>query len=515
MLDKKQRIYNIATISALMLMTVFMFSFASKQSFWVDELDWTIGIITGKSIFNDKLFTPMFQILLEQGYNLPLYYIIIKPLYELLPYGEMFLLIPSIIFVVLGIIIMGKCGKAIGSIDIGFFAVCIAVSSSRLILQGAWELRPYSITFCFSALALLMYIRRIKTETKINILLFGISLVLLLYSHWFGSILALFYAFADLFLYFRKKISFKCIFAYFFAGILFLPWFIMMIIHQIKDLSNYWAGIPRIIEPILTVSYLLSYTVIYCFMFGIGFVVILIKCFRKNKKETPDKSTLWFILGISIVWVILPIFVYSKFINKDGSFYVQRYFFVIMPHVFLITAYGVSEVFCAVQHLSFMTVNKNEILRCVLIALFCFISFQNYQDAYSKINKISEPYREVAEHLARDKQIYSQNSLVISSSGSSWIEYYFNKRGFDIPANVARYSESSFILFIDEFKYIQPIIMPDDDILKYDYLYLFEVHSRFHVDFIDKIQENYLLVDERTEYGGGGRFGLRIYSKKD
>jgi hypothetical protein len=482
-------------------MTVFMIAFASKQSFWVDELDWTIGIISGKAIFNNRLFTPMFQILLEQGYNLPLYYIIIKPLYELLPYGETFLLIPSIAFVILGIIITGKTGKLTGGARLGFVAVCIAVSSSTLIIQGGWELRPYSITFCCSALALLMYIKRLKTETNKNIFLYGVSLVLLLYCHWFGSILTLFYAFTDLCTYLRKKISLKCIFAYVLAGILFLPWFLMMLSHHTRDLSNYWMQPPKLIAPIITVSYLLSNTVLYCLLFGIGFMLILLNKVGRKQSENLSEQNIWFFMSIGIIWTILPVFIYSKFINHSGSFYVQRYFFVIMPHVFLITAYGFLETFSAMRHSFCMTVYKKNFLYSIVVVLFCLTFFQNYQKAYTNRNSVREPYREAAEYISKAGQALSANSLVICNSGSAWVEYYFSKRGFSIPANVAIYiaQSTTLHLFINNSQYIQPVLLSEKDILKYDYLYLFEVHRLFKEDFIDTIQQNYILIGERQE----------------
>jgi len=530
MVDRKERIYTIVTISALVCMTCFMLVFASKESFWFDELDWTIGIISNKP------FTSMFKILWEQGYNLPLYYIIMKPLYELLPYGETFLLIPSILFVIVGIVIMGKTGKIIGGIDIGFFVVCIAVSSTTLIVQGGWELRPYSITFCFSSLVLLMYIKRIKTETNENILLYGISLVLLLYSHWFGSITALFYAFTDLCLYLRKKASLKCICSYILAGILFLPWFLIMVSHHTSDLSIYWSRIPSAIEPIITIYYLLSGTVLYCLLFGIGFILILLKDIRRKEKETPDVSGIWLFMSIGILWTILPVYIYSKFIHPSGSFYVQRYFFVIIPHVFLITTYGFSKIFYALQRSFFITANKKKLFYCIVIALFCFTFSQNYQKAYSNGYSAREPYRETAEYLSKDEHTLSTDSLIICSHGSAWIEYYYNKRGFSIPANVAVSSQSTALQFIDKGQYIQPIVLSKEDILRHDRLYLFEVDGCFQDNFLDVIRQNYILTDERQEFSTSvpktnfieqaiknilhrssnakRPFGLRIYAKQ-
>lgn len=535
--SNKRRIYTVIEICALAGMIAFMFIFASKQSFWVDELDWMIGIITGKAVFNSRIHTGMFQILLEQGYNLPLYYIIEKPFYELMPYGEVFLLIPSIIFAVLGIVILKKAGTLIGGETMGFIAVCLAVTSTVLITQGGWNLRPYSITFCFSALTLFMYVKRLRSETGKHIILYGIALILLLFSHWFGSILALFYAFRDVCLYIRKKITLKCIFSYILAGAFIIPWFLLMVFHHTNNLSAYWGETPSVIAPIRIVYYLLSRNALYCLCFGIGFVIILFKGIKKN---TEESSTIWFSMNIAIIWVIVPVLFYSKFINPSGSFYEDRYFFVLMPHIFLITGYGFLEVFRAVKGRFFTAEHTRTHLYCAVVLLFCVAYFQAYQKAYLVASRIISPYREGAEYLSKDSRVYTVNALVICSSSSSWIEYYFSKRGFTIPANVAlyippaSYQKGIFQLFVESGEYVQPVSLSVESLSKYDYIYLVEIHSAFTKEFISAIAETHTLAEERPEFANDPpkdsllrriilkdmfrpehkqSFGLRLYAK--
>ncbi|MDR1030641.1 MAG: hypothetical protein LBL76_07195 [Treponema sp.] len=492
----KTTAYRIISVCALLFMALFMTVFASKQSFWLDELDWMIGIITGKSVFNNKIFTGMFQILLEQGYNLPLYYLIEIPFYYLLPYGETFLLIPSIVFVILGIAILSRAGKLIGGEDIGFFTLCVSVTSSTLIIQGGWEIRPYSISFCFSALTFLMFIKRLQVETKKNIACYGMALLLLLYSHWFGSILAIFYGFTDLYLCIKKKISFKCLLAYMFAGMLFLPWFCLMVFHHANDLGDYWAQIPRIIEPVLTIRYLLSNTVTYCLLFAAGFFIITIRWIQVRHKARPLTVSIWLFMIAGIIWTIVPIFIYSRFINRSGSFYVSRYFFVIMPFVFLIVAYTISEIYAPIVHVQ--SNRKKQIFYVVIILWFCFIGFQNYRRAYLNITAIHEPYRETAEYVSKDRRIYEDDSLILSSSGSAWIEYYFNKRGYTIPCNVAVYTKKyqTVNIFITGGVYREPLALTEDQLLTYKHLYLFEVHECFPEEYMRNIEKNYPLLEE-------------------
>ncbi|KAA6365460.1 MAG: hypothetical protein EZS28_039013, partial [Streblomastix strix] len=179
MLNKKYTTYDILSICALAFMLLFMLAFASRQSLWRDELYWTVGIITGEAFNNQG----MFRILLEQLYNLPLYYVIVKPLYYILPYGEIFLRMPSILFAFFGVIILANTAKKIGGKELGLYTLCIALTSSILITQGGWEFRPYSLMFFCAALTLLMFINRLQQETNKNIICHGLALLLLVYSH--------------------------------------------------------------------------------------------------------------------------------------------------------------------------------------------------------------------------------------------------------------------------------------------------------------------------------------------
>jgi len=175
-----------------------------------------------------------------------------------------------------------------------------------------------------------------------------------------------------------------------------------------------------------------------------------------------------------------------------------------MPHVFLITAHGFSETFYDLRSSFFHLHKQKKYLYCIIIASFCCLTFiKSYQKTHYRMIL---PYRETAEYLSQDRQAFSTNSLIICSCGSGWIEYYFNKRGFSIPANVVAYDYSNptaprFLrLYIDKGQYIQPILLSTEDILRYDRLYLFEVHSTFQETFIDTLQQNYILVDENPEF---------------
>jgi hypothetical protein len=493
---EKARFYRIVSICALIFMSIFMVAFASSQSFWLDELG-AIRAVSNKNIM-DILNIELLQ---NSPYNLPLQTLIVALFYHIMPYGEVWLLIPSIILVIAGIAILSKIGKLLGGEDLGFFTLCIAVTSSILITQGGWEIRPYALTFCFSSLTLLTYIKRMRHETHKTIVLYGISLLLLLYSHWFGSILALFYAFTDLYLWIKKRIRLHCIGSYILAGVFFVPWFVLMLRYHTVDLGTYWGSPPRIFEPILTVAYLLSNTIGYCLLFGIGWVLILIGWMRRLKKpQEHNTPNIWFYVSIAIVWTILPVFIYSKWINPGGSNYVDRYFFVILPHVIVITGYAFSTIWnmphTAKQGLHYFR-------RGILVLVLLSAGYGAYHKSFTFIHTLWEPYREVAEYLSEDEGIYADDALVLASSGSGWVEYYFRKRGYPIPAHVAvggTNRSPPLRLFIKDGAYINPVSLDAEHITAYTRLYLFEVHEAFSETFMETVREAYSGAEDFPQF---------------
>jgi len=494
--------YRVIGVGLLVIMTVVMIAYSSAQSFWVDELYWTIGKVANKN------FVEITTQLLKEGYNMPLYYYVLAIIYPLVPYGEGYLLSLSIAAIVIGILFLYFASKKIGGETLAFITLCTACLSSILMIQGGWEVRPYAFYFCFSALTMWIYFSRIQNENKKNILLLGVSMILLIYSHLFGVVLVAFYGIGDLFLLIIRKIKINCIISYLMAAGAALMWFIPMRSMLETNPRVYWVGAPRFRAPIKTIQWLLSNNVFLWIVFLLALVVGFLYYFHVIRTKKWDiKWFLWLQTLLCIGWVIGLAFFYSRWINPNGSVYLERYFFSLVPHALLIVAFGLLGIYNILKNGGMISPKLGA---GFLAVFFLMIGVINYQSAISTITSIFEPYREVAEYLTQTGYAYEDRTLIaIDSANASVLEYYYSKRGYDLPDYV-EILYGDFLLIAKNGAYVFKKFTVQD-IMEYDKVYYARIRpdNRKDAHFLEFMNENYVKTWEDE------RISLTLYKIKE
>lgn len=422
----------------LLVMFIFMICFANKNSFWFDEM-WLVGAISEGNINK-------FLHILVLDNQLPLYFIIEFFVYKLAPYGEIWLRLPSILFVILGVAFLNETGEKAGGKATGFISLSIAVISYILICIGGWNIRPYALLFCTSSLTIIFYFNRLRAMSNRNNILYGISILLLSLTHWFGLLFISFLFMTDFFRMLKKRFSFKDMLVYLFL----LPsviWFVLVVINKSSLLLSFWIKAPTFETIYEVFKYLLSYTPGFYLLFGLGCLFILL-----NKKNY-NADNIWLVLLLSIAYIIGIVFIYSRYINPQSSLFAYNYFFVIMPHVFLITAYGISRIIkipiTVNDKISDVKIWNIELKYFIAIyfAVFFFKSgVFNYKECVAH-PFIENHYRQAADYLAENKNYVSKNTLVLLGGddikggyvNKGFCEYYFKKRSSVMPSNCASF----------------------------------------------------------------------------
>ena len=187
---------------------------ATQRGLWVDELEWTLAFLHEKSL------SETIKELLLYGYNLPLFYILLKPFY-LVSSDPYILYIPSVMCTALSAIMLYVIGnKLYGKVYAGI-VLFLTLISPLVCQEIAAQIRPYGLLFLLSTLTLYTYLKRIEIENKKTILLYGFIITLYAYTHCFASLMIATYAFTDLYLWFKKKIGFHFIISYLICGFSF------------------------------------------------------------------------------------------------------------------------------------------------------------------------------------------------------------------------------------------------------------------------------------------------------
>ncbi|MCL2079047.1 MAG: glycosyltransferase family 39 protein [Oscillospiraceae bacterium] len=491
--------YKIIGFTLLCVMVGVMLSYSNAQSFWGDELNWTIGRVANKSL------PEITRQLLEDGYNMPLYYYALRIIYPLVPYGEGYLRsLLSIPFVAIGIIFLYFTAKRLMGERFGFIVLCLASASSGVLMfQCGWQLRPYAFYFCFSAMTMLFYLKRLEKESIGNIIGYAISMILLLYSHWFGAIILVFYGFCDLFLCIKRKVHIKCISSYIIAIAAIIPWFVAVLMHVKFDELHFTFGSPSYAQLLNRFYYLFSDHKHIAVLTAIC-TILIVPLLIKNLRKAKFNHILIFMLITFFCpfGVILVMFVYSN-IASSQSLFASRFYVGLIPHALLLTSFATSFVidFIKLRTHNFSFIKRMAIFLLIIVA----IANSTYRSAINTVIYMWQPYREVADYVIFTESFDDNKTLVILDGNPEfWLEYYFLKRGVSPPSTIAVTSSAADpVLFRSEGKQTPPnTVISYTNILQYDnvcYLRAVYLGSEKDILMLDFLNGNYTKVFEGLE----------------
>ena len=459
--------YGICKVLILVAVSTFMIFLSFQDSFWHDEVVWTLGEIIGRD------FSQINKQLLSNGYNMPLYYWVIALVYNAFPFGEIFLYLPSVISVVAGLIFLSKGAEILKGKRFGFIVLCIAAASIALITKSASEVRPYGFLFCFSAMTLYAYIKRIKKNNFFNNFLFCISMVLFIYSHWFGALTLLFYGLSDIRLLVKKKLKISSFLPYIAAGGAGLVWFVLIIMNITHNQANTWAKPPLLLAPLQAVNFLVGGSLVFFVTFIIGAIAIL------KSRSLEDEADLPLQMLICLCGVVGITFVASKFILADRSFFINRYFFTVLPQAVMISAYGAALFIRLLGNVRDKFRLPN--LKKMLCVVFTFVLLTNYVTAAACIYMERSTYKTAANKILSSE--YNENALVVvGKAARPWIDYYFDKQHKKIPDNVVESyitetdnPQTRTLMFIEQGKQVRDKPFQANDLLKFKYVYTYTV----------------------------------------
>ena len=413
-MKKNKKYITIGAIGILFLYTIVIIL---KHNLGIDELDWTLFYVINKS------WKELFLNLASYGYNLPLYYMILKCFFDVFHYNEFMLLLPSTVMAFIGVYYIYKTSKKFFKTDFSVLTIIVTLSSLFFFRQIAVSIRPYGLLFMLSSLSFYLYLNKLENHTLSNNIKYILSIILLLFTHWYGAIVVFFYGITDLYLLLKRKLEFKYFILYIIPFISIVLWFVYILNTHINNISQYWAENPTIISVIYLIFIILNLN-------SVNVCLVLITNISKKSRleENEDKKKIRIILFYIIAFISI-IYVYSSFINSKASLWVNRYFIAIVPQIVIVSSFYIYKAYIGIFGKFLKYVFITYLLLALILNLLISYIYPHYHDAV--------PYIESYEYLKENEDIFDEDTLIIYTLGNYWFDYYFIQQGERFPANLA------------------------------------------------------------------------------
>ena len=453
---------------------VIMLSFGNYKSTWMDDSA-TMGIAAKYRSFSEIIET----ILKEESTTPPLYTIAWHYFSKLIPVGagaltlwaRMLSIIANTIGFYIGAIVVRKgWNKYVGII----FEVFL-ITSNTLIVNSGFAVRSYGFIVLMALFLLYAIIKRFEDgleSKKKTTALYTVAILAICYTHYFGILACLGFFLYECYLFIKKRYTYKFIFSYIVAGVVYLPWLIVnYLITREQWRSAFWISPPNYSSIIETLKWLLSSQELVILFMIIGFFVTLYKI-----KEEKIEISLNIALIVTVASEIFIAFIYSMYINPRYSVWTNRYFLNLLPYLLIIAGFGLVEV------ISFFIEGRIKKVKFVYVVL-AFLLFVN-SNVVSHVKGDMErtfyqPYREAAEYLINQSDANDSNTLVLISSvySTGW-DYYLTHNGKFKP-----------LIYYRNFDGI-------DNLEKYKKIYLLDIHTKLDDNDRKILEDNFHQVNQ-------------------
>lgn len=413
------------------------------RDFWYDEVSWTIRFVHKTDMMT------MLRELSKSLYNLPLHYLVMNLFYKI-SQNQVWLRIPSI-FASLGAVYYTQKFVVKYYGNIYRLLVYVLFLFAPLMFHIVLQVRPYAFMIFFAAMSYYFYYERLANDKWANIIIFGVALTFLEYSHWYGGLLVACYGLTDFYLWLRKKVRFRCVVSYVFCFVMFLPWLVAVIVNHYYDFQTYWGG-TKSYDYILRILNCVTGSIVITFFVLLAIVYAAYVAFFKKNDESekfvinPLYHTSFVVLGI---WTAM--WGYGCLVPK-GSLIEIRYFFVYIPLVvILLTSFVQTGILRKVAVWVIDNVYKKNIfslilLVVVIVAVFCFISIKT-----QPIDGHFFGYRKLLQDMQKDANIEHKRVLSINFTEFFWDYYDENIKDIDfVSFRLFQTREYSARIFMDK-----------------------------------------------------------------
>ncbi|MFH1590251.1 MAG: glycosyltransferase family 39 protein [archaeon] len=342
----------------LLLAILLRFWAIESESYWLDE---AISIRQAQA---DDFGSTLDMV--KKDIHLPLHITLLHFWVKIFGTSELASRLLSLIFGVAGVWISYLLTKKLFNRRIAIIT-SLLFAFSPIMIYYSQEARLYSLFVFLSLLSFYFYIKFIENMNNKNLLFYGLSTLLLIYTHLFAFLVLLV---QNVYILYKFKFQFKKLIKWF-AGqfilfLLFLPWISNLFKQVSSTLNTDWIPKPNIGIVLLTILDFFGHIVIVL-MFLICLIIIIRK---KHKPMDKDKKMLL------VLWILLPFAIVLFYSLIISSVYNTRYLLFTVPALLILFSVLIDKIAEKKKYLTYMLVGA--------IILFSFISIVNQVNTTDK-----------------------------------------------------------------------------------------------------------------------------------
>lgn len=422
---ESKKFIRILYLCIAVVMFLGMMLYSGYQEFWYDEV-YQIGLV-GKGLEPAGVLEEYMQL---KDYTPPLFALIAYGWIRIVPFSFRYLLLIPELMTAAGVFVTALAGEKAGGEKMGLFAEIFASLSPVLILSGGYEFRSYALYFMSVAFVLYFLIVRIQEGGKRNTICFTISLIVLLYSHYYGSVIfGVLFAF-ELFFVIRKKQKIRMILPYFLSGLSFLPWLVLVFVNKTRSITEFWIQPPGLESLFELVDFLFSENPLFIAIFCLGLarcMVQVVYLVRQKRFQYSIHAAEVYVPGV-LLGVTAAMFFYGAVINPAGGIFFKRYFLGLLPCCFILMGKGVAWLW---EEPGRPLYRRRQSVAIFSLFAFLFIFLQNgnaFMEEIMREQKLS--YTTSVKLLSRKEDIQAPDTVVVTSDNShvrAGIEMYFQE----------------------------------------------------------------------------------------
>ena len=324
-LKKKDKLFWAAFAGLLLFFTVFLIYGSTVKEFWYDEMA-MVGFVCGDTTIPELLHT----YLTHEASNLPLYALLLWPIYHILPAREYCLLSLSVLLTIGATVFLSLFAKKRYGRFAALAILAMSICSKTVCNRIGLELRAYSLMYFGAAFTLYMLLLLHEKADKRRYVVTVIAMLFLLFSHYFGVLLFAILGAGALLLVLLHKKKFSYLIPFLVSGALFTPWFVLTRVMTDVSASDFWIPRPAFTDVPKTVAYLLGGNPVLTAAFGIAWICMLVPVVKEKR---------WFcveavLLAVPVL-ILGGIFLYSRYLSRGGGLYENRYFIAVLPLMLL------------------------------------------------------------------------------------------------------------------------------------------------------------------------------------